>query len=145
MIMRISLLILLAIEGIHASNIPTAAPTHSLVPTSPTLPPTPLPTANDNQYVFATELYHATNGPNWKSKTNWMVGEPCDDGAEWYGFTCGPTDISGRLKIGRLQLNGNRYLFLSHFAQHNVLFFSSFSFPLICSLIYVDIHILNMK
>ena len=34
------------------------------------------------------DLYHATNGANWSTATNWFIGEPCVDG--WFGVFCCP-------------------------------------------------------
>jgi len=31
-----------------------------------------------------TDLYNATNGPQWKNNTNWLLGDPCT----WYGVSC---------------------------------------------------------
>ena len=36
-------------------------------------------------------LYQATDGPNWKNNSNWMVGEPCQNA--WYGVFCCPIDL----------------------------------------------------
>ena len=44
-------------------------------------------------------LYHATGGPNWTNKANWLSGEPI---GEWYGVT---TDAAGR--VTRLTLVNN--------------------------------------
>jgi hypothetical protein len=104
--LQLVVVLLLASQSFAAT--PTPAPTHSLEPTRPTVPPTSLPTANDNQYVFCSTLYHSTNGPNWKTKTNWMSGDPCASGATWFGLTCGTYDVSGRSKITQISLNGNR-------------------------------------
>jgi len=31
-------------------------------------------------------LYNNTNGNSWKTKTNWLTGDPCDN--HWYGVSC---------------------------------------------------------
>ena len=45
-------------------------------------------------------LYNATNGPNWKTRTNWLSDRPL---GEWHGVT---TDAAGR--ISRLSLSDNQ-------------------------------------
>ena len=32
------------------------------------------------------EFYDATNGPSWRFKDNWLVGDPCLNG--WFGVRC---------------------------------------------------------
>jgi hypothetical protein len=34
------------------------------------------------------DLFTATNGKDWKIKTNWLTGDPCDN--HWYGIFCHP-------------------------------------------------------
>ena len=38
------------------------------------------------------DLYTATNGPNWRSKSNWLNGDPCNQ--QWYGVTCSSSNNS---------------------------------------------------
>ncbi len=45
-------------------------------------------------------LYHATDGPNWRNRTNWLSDAPLN---EWHGIT---TDGSGRVVTVDLFLNG---------------------------------------
>ena len=46
-------------------------------------------------------LYHATDGPNWKTSTNWLSGDPL---SAWHGVL--KTTPSGRVQV--LSLNSNR-------------------------------------
>ena len=41
-----------------------------------------------------TDLYAATGGASWTTKTNWGTGDPCTN--SWYGITCntGSTAVS---------------------------------------------------
>ena len=59
-------------------------------------------------------LYHATNGPNWTHRTNWLSETPL---SEWYGVE---TDGSGRvtsLNLGHNQLTGEIPPSLSQLAR----------------------------
>jgi hypothetical protein len=38
------------------------------------------------QLVALEELYNNTNGPEWNTNTNWLVGDPCSD--NWFGLAC---------------------------------------------------------
>ena len=76
---------------------PTPTPT---VPPSPTPTPAPTPTATATPTVTPTPdpdrevlvaLYHATDGPNWTTDTNWLSDAPI---SEWHGVT---TDSDGRV------------------------------------------------
>ena len=70
-------------------------------PEPPPEPPPPPPTSTDRDALAA--LYHATDGPNWANKTNWLSDEPI---GEWYGVL---TDADGRvidLVLVRNQLTG---------------------------------------
>jgi Leucine-rich repeat (LRR) protein len=49
------------------------------------------------------DLYNATNGANWKNKTNWLVGNsPCN----WYGITCGGDGRVTEVNFVQNNLNG---------------------------------------
>lgn len=37
-------------------------------------------------------LYDSTDGTNWTNNSNWLVGDPCDDG--WFGVICGSNTIT---------------------------------------------------
>ena len=71
------------------------------------VPPTPTPPPNAGQQAdraALVALYHATNGPSWRNKTNWLN----DDAplSSWRGVA---TDSGGRvteLKLSSNQLNG---------------------------------------
>ena len=54
----------------------------------------------DNDRAALVALYNATDGPNWRNKTNWLSDRPLD---EWYGID---TDSDGR--ITRIDLPFNR-------------------------------------
>ena len=53
--------------------------------------------AADREALVA--FYHATGGPNWDDRTNWLSAAPL---SEWYGVT---TDGSGRVTALKLGLN----------------------------------------
>ena len=64
--------------------------------------PTPLPTPNPNlppETLALIALYDATNGPNWKTNTNWRTDAPI---STWHGVQ---TDAQGR--VTHLDLNDN--------------------------------------
>jgi hypothetical protein len=51
-------------------------------------------------------LYNATNGPGWTNSSNWLVGDPCDNG--WLGIGCGLGDTTvTRLDLGSNGLSGS--------------------------------------
>ena len=51
---------------------------------TPTSTPTPTPSSNPVDRAALVALYNATNGPNWRTKTNWLSDRPV---VEWYGVT----------------------------------------------------------
>ena len=73
-------------------QLPSAAPT-------PEAAATPAPAAAADRDVQVA-LYHATDGPNWVTNTNWLSEAPL---GEWHGVT---TDASGR--VTELWLPGNQ-------------------------------------
>ena len=60
-----------------------------------------LPVSNRDREIL-TELYNATDGPNWADGTNWLTERPL---GEWYGVT---TDAAGR--VTELSLEENNLL-----------------------------------
>lgn len=69
-----------------------------------------------NQSVLAWErdalvaLYNSTNGANWQSNDNWLIGDPCQN--SWYGVTCRKleeweAEEDGGFTIVRLELDRN--------------------------------------
>ncbi len=48
------------------------------------------------------ELYNQTGGSHWTHSENWLSGDPCAYGNEWYGVTC---DFYGN--VTELDLHGN--------------------------------------
>ncbi|WP_177236632.1 FG-GAP-like repeat-containing protein [Spirosoma endophyticum] len=49
-------------------------------------------TGSNAESAALLDLYNATNGPNWKSKTNWLTGcNPCG----WSGVTCTNGRVTG--------------------------------------------------
>ena len=49
---------------------------------------TPVPPPSSDRDVLVA-LYNATDGPNWRFKTNWLSDAPL---REWYGVSTTPTD-----------------------------------------------------
>ena len=48
-------------------------------------------------------LYNATDGPNWKQKTNWDTDAPLSD---WYGVTANDQGRVVKLSLGGDNLRG---------------------------------------
>lgn len=46
------------------------------------------------QKTALTNLYSATAGANWSTKTNWLIGDPCT--SAWFGVTC---DVTGSVVV----------------------------------------------
>lgn len=71
---------------------PQDPPTSSVTPNvQPTSPPVSEPPTNDFDYLsqqkYALEaFYNATNGDNWKTRTNWMNDDKSV--CSWHGVTC---------------------------------------------------------
>ena len=85
----------------------TAAPAESPDPTlcepSETLPTdSPKPASTDDRAALAS-LYHATNGPNWTTGTNWLSDAPVGD---WHGVTADPTGHVTELRLADNNLRG---------------------------------------
>ena len=64
---------------------------------APTATTPPTQVSSDRETLVA--LYHATDGPSWRSNTNWLSDRPI---GEWDGITTGP---NGRVIV--LNLNNN--------------------------------------
>ena len=46
-----------------------------------------IPCETPASQVFALQtFYNTTNGVNWAHKTNWNIGDPCEN--QWYGVNC---------------------------------------------------------
>ncbi len=58
------------------------------------------PDTVESDRAVLVALYHATDGPNWRNRTNWLSDAPLN---EWHGIT---TDGSGRVVTVDLFLNG---------------------------------------
>jgi hypothetical protein len=41
---------------------------------------------SDAEKQALVDLYHSTNGEDWTTSTNWLVGDPCL--GNWFGVTC---------------------------------------------------------
>ena len=39
-----------------------------------------------------TDMYNTMNGPNWRNRANWLVGDPCSAG--WAGISCSGGNVS---------------------------------------------------
>lgn len=56
---------------------------------------TQLPIPDSPNSSMASHLrffYAATGGEQWRNKSNWLSGDPCNH--HWFGVTCGPGNIS---------------------------------------------------
>ncbi len=80
------------VAGLPRFTLPTTSP-------APASAPGPVSTPASDREVLI-RLYHATNGPNWRSNANWLSDAPLD---EWSGVA---TDDDGRVTL--LALNANR-------------------------------------
>ena len=58
---------------------------------------TPWGSVTEREREALVALYHATDGPNWADRTNWLSDRPV---GEWYGVTVTDTAVTG------LSLNG---------------------------------------
>ena len=81
----------------------TPTPTPTVIP-SPTPVPTPTPTPQPSDSVISDRavlvtLYHATNGPKWSFKHNWLSDAPL---GYWFGVS---TDRDGRVTLLNLYRN----------------------------------------
>jgi hypothetical protein len=58
------------------------------------------------QRAALVDLYNASNGPGWTNSSNWLVGDPCNDG--WFGIGCGGggTTVTS-VELPNNQLRGN--------------------------------------
>lgn len=50
-----------------------------------------------SQIDALTDLYISTNGPSWKTQTNWLEGDPCSN--QWYGVTCNNHAFTNRSSV----------------------------------------------
>ena len=50
-------------------------------------------------------IYDSTGGYNWSNKTNWNVGDPCDD--DWYGVSCDDDGSVWHLGLSTNNLTGS--------------------------------------
>ncbi|MCY3782759.1 MAG: hypothetical protein OXG79_03115 [Chloroflexi bacterium] len=80
------------VAGLPRFTLPTTSP-------APASAPGPVSTPASDREVLI-RLYHATNGPNWRSNANWLSDAPL---SEWDGVA---TDDSGR--VTQLVLTSNR-------------------------------------
>jgi len=53
------------------------------------------------------DLYNSTNGSNWTDHTNWLNGDPCHDGNEWYGIRCNWSQDEQRFNVVIVNLEEN--------------------------------------
>ncbi len=53
-----------------------------------------------------TDLYNATNGPNWTNNDNWLVGTTSTDLSGWHGITVENGDVT-RVELINNQLQGS--------------------------------------
>ena len=61
--------------------------------------PTPTPTSSSDDRAALVRLYEYANGPNWRTRTNWVSSAPI---GQWHGVT---TNSQGR--VTSLDLSGN--------------------------------------
>ncbi|MBD2770373.1 hypothetical protein IC235_21000 [Hymenobacter sp. BT664] len=57
--------------------------------------------ADTTELRVLRQLYHATNGPQWTTRTNWLTGTTLAQAATWYGVTVSQGDVT------QLVLNSN--------------------------------------
>ena len=81
-----------------AAKAPVLVDEAAELPMSPLQPPVVLSPPTSDREVLV-RLYHATDGPNWDSNTNWLSDAPLSD---WKGVS---TDVRGR--VIQLFLGGN--------------------------------------
>ncbi|MBD2769597.1 hypothetical protein IC235_17040 [Hymenobacter sp. BT664] len=66
-----------------------------------TVPPGQGQVADTTELRVLRQLYHATAGPRWTTRTNWLTGTTLAQAATWYGVTVSEGDVT------QLVLNNN--------------------------------------
>ena len=90
-----------AVAGLPAFTLPAPTPTPAPTPAPPPPPPAPAPGPRPewlSQWQVLVDFYHATGGPNWTTKTNWLSSRPV---SEWHGV------VTTGGKVTELQFWGN--------------------------------------
>jgi hypothetical protein len=64
------------------------------------------------------DLYNATNGANWRSRTNWLSANPINT---WYGVTVNAQGCVEKLVLNDNQLNGRISESISNLTELTVL------------------------
>ena len=57
------------------------------------IPPNSNAAVTSGELQALTDIYNTMNGPYWRNKANWLVGDPCNAG--WTGVACSGGSVTG--------------------------------------------------